>query len=651
MLSNFFNRPSKKDYKIIRDMKKFQNLFNKNFFLSISVLFFLITISFTNFGYLKDKAYPFGFDDHFSYLIKAKNFEKCWFSECKGLKSIEKQLTFIEKQYEDQDIKNNDSFFLTLERQKARIFKVYHPLYSFIILGFDQFFDDLLKSRVIAHFFFVIFITLSLTLLSNLLFGKTTTILLLLVFALNNHGGWGFGHQINPYVLSQSLSMVVLYCLVKEYKKNIIVFNILSSLMHPIGIFTNFITLIFTVFVNFKEKKNINILIITINFLLIFFIYFNELSFFDKLSVRSVDIFSNDLTVLDNLKMNLKNFYYTYSVLYNFYTLPIIFLSSIIFLLIKNDKKISFIVILVYLIIFMLPLIDELQVNLPRRFMNIGAVIMVGSLSFIFIKSCLILTNKLFKKEKMKYIQSKYDFIYYLFPFLIISLLVNMNIGLKYFKNYYSFFNQNYNINFSSNQTSLIEGENILIFNNFERADYFYMLKGLHEKNYFYYFNDNKKILSRNFFEENKPIFFVSMTPFYHHEVDIYFTKKDKIEIINNENEETYFKLKSNKRSKISINGKIFELNKNNTKNSIDDIFLNDKKIIIEVLDGKIQFLKLGKQKRFNFPWNRKIYASINVGNVQKSINFQIPEIFDCKVNIVDDSGSSVLFAVSDCKI
>ena len=101
--------------------------------------------------------------------------------------------------------------------------------------------------------------------------------------------------------------------------------------------------------------------------------------------MRSADIFSNDLTVLDNLKRNLKNFYYTYSGLYNFYTLPIIFLSSIIFLLIKNDKKISFIVILVYLMIFMLPLIDKPHVNLPRRFMNIGAVIMVGSLSFIFI--------------------------------------------------------------------------------------------------------------------------------------------------------------------------------------------------------------------------------------------------------------------------
>ena len=72
--------------------------------------------------------------------------------------------------------------------------------------------------------------------------------------------------------------------------------------MHPIGIFTNFITLIFTIFVNFKEKQKINILIIIVNFLLILFIYFNEFSFFDELSTRSAEIFSNDLNIFDNLK-------------------------------------------------------------------------------------------------------------------------------------------------------------------------------------------------------------------------------------------------------------------------------------------------------------------------------------------------------------
>ena len=38
-------------------MKLFQNLFNKNFFLSISALVFLATIAFTNFGYIKDSTY------------------------------------------------------------------------------------------------------------------------------------------------------------------------------------------------------------------------------------------------------------------------------------------------------------------------------------------------------------------------------------------------------------------------------------------------------------------------------------------------------------------------------------------------------------------------------------------------------------------
>ena len=230
-------------------------------------------------------------------------------------------------------------------------------------------------------------------------------------------------------------------------------------------------------------------------------------------------------------------------------------------------------------------------------------------------------------------------------------MLVNINLGLKNFKQYYSFFNLNYDIQFSKNQTDLIKGENVLIFKNIELADYFYMIEGLHEKNHFYYYSDDKKILDPDFLKIDKPIYFISMAPFYHTDVNIYFTKKDKIEIINNENEETYFKLGSNKKSKILINGNVFELNQNNIKNSSDDIFLNDKKVIIEVLEGKVKFLKLGKQKEFNFPWNRKINASISLNNSQKSINFKIPEIFNCRVNIVNDTGSSVLYALSDCII
>ena len=73
----------------------------KNFCLYISVIFFVTTIAFTNFGYLKDREYPYGFDDYFSYIIKSKNFEKCWLSDCKGLQSIEDQIISIEKQSEN----------------------------------------------------------------------------------------------------------------------------------------------------------------------------------------------------------------------------------------------------------------------------------------------------------------------------------------------------------------------------------------------------------------------------------------------------------------------------------------------------------------------------------------------------------------------
>ena len=52
------------------------------------------------------------------------------------------------------------------------------------------------------------------------------------------------------------------------------------------------------------------------------------------------------------------------------------------------------------------------------------------------------------------------------------------------------------------------------------------MIEGLHEKNHFYYYNDDKKILDPDFLKKDKPMYFISMSPFYHTDVNIYFTKK-----------------------------------------------------------------------------------------------------------------------------
>ena len=85
--------------------------------------------------------------------------------------------------------------------------------------------------------------------------------------------------------------------------------------------------------------------------------------------------------------------------------------------------------------------------------------------------------SKFFKKEKFNIVYPKFGYILYLFPILLFSLLININLGIKNFKDYYSTLNNNYDLKFSPNQTDLIEGENVLIFNKIERADYFYMLK------------------------------------------------------------------------------------------------------------------------------------------------------------------------------
>ena len=112
--------------------------------------------------------------------------------------------------------------------------------------------------------------------------------------------------------------------------------------------------------------------------------------------------------------------------------------------------------------------------------------------------------------------------------------------------------------------------------------------------------------------KKNIPIYFVTMTPFYHTDTDEYFSKKDRIVITNNENEETFFKIETSKKAKILVNGEVLNLNENNVKNLSKNISLKDNKINIEVLDGKIRFLKIGKQKDYNFPWQKKISVLID---------------------------------------
>ena len=95
-------------------------------------------------------------------------------------------------------------------------------------------------------------------------------------------------------------------------------------------------------------------------------------------------------------------------------------------------------------------------------------------------------------------------------------------------------------------------------------------------------------------------------SPFYHDDIDEYFSIGDKVIISNNEYDETFLKLGSSQKSKILVNNKISEFKQKGLKNSGTDLNIRATKINIEVLEGKFKFSKLGKQNNFNL-WERKI--------------------------------------------
>lgn len=612
---------------------------NKNILVLLSVIIFFSSIAFTNFGFLKDRDYPYGFDNHFSFLIKSKNFEHCFFNKCSGLASIESQVESFNEGYKNQ-----------FERFKAQIFKIYHPLYSILILATDYFFDDLLKSRLVLHFLFLFLILYSLILLSNLFFNKYTTCLVLIFFSLNNYGGWGFGHQINPFILSQSFSMLIYYYLIKDYKIKAAFVNIFASLMHPIGIFTNLLTIIFVLFTNFKKHFGKNFLLILVNLILILFIYFNELSFFETVSIKNNEIFSYNVSYFEILKKNIITFFYTYKVLFNLYTLPIILFSPIIYSLLKKDKKITILIILTYLMIFITVIVDKPGVRLPQRFLNISGLILVGSFFYVLIYYFKIFITYL-KEKKYKNNNFKKNFEIIIFPILILCFFTNIKLGIENFKNYYSYFDTNYDISFSKNQITLIDDNSIIIFDDFERVDYFFMLHGLHKNNFFYYANNDKIFFNKDLLTSDRTKYFVSMSPFYHDDIDEYFSIGDKIIISNNEYDETFLKLGSSQKSKILVNNKIIDLNKKGLKNSGTDLNIRATKINIEVLEGKFKFLKLGKQNNFNLPWERKISVFIKSKNYEKKIDFKKSKMLNCDLEIINDQGSSILHKLINCKI
>lgn len=616
-----------------------------NIFFILSLLIFLSSAINTNFGYLKDRSYPFAFDNYFGFLIKSKNFDLCVNdSGCKGLQSIEKQ---IENFSDPQNHK--------VERLKAQVFKIYHPVYSLSISAINFIINDIFISLNIINIFFIIIVIFSIIKFTIELFSKEVATLLLVLFSVNNYHGWGYASHINPFVLSQAFSMLVFYFLLKNKKNYVIIFNILASLTHPIGIFTNAISIFFVFFSSYKKSFKDNLIIIPCLFLILF-IYFNDLSFFENINLRNSKILDKDYNFFSLMYGNISKFFFVFNPMIKPYGLAILVACSLFFISHQKIKNKTLLILLIYIMTLMTVIFDKPFITLPQRFMNITGIILLGS----FIYSWIYLINRFvniidFKKFSVKNFNNNNisnfilkDFSILIVPIFFIFYFQNIFNGIFYYKDYFSYFDKNYNVNFSKKQIKLIKDNSHLIFDNSERADYFYMLNGLHKNNYFYYNFlplDNEILLKEN-------IYLITLSPLYSkkYNSDLFFSKNSTFKIINKEEKSIFLKFEIYKDTTFKLNNKEFKYIKTITDKKVEKViplYLVENEF--EVIDGKIKITSLGDFNNLNLPWGKDIFILFEKQNINKKISFKQPFYSNCKIEIINDEGTSVLSKISEC--
>jgi hypothetical protein len=626
----------------------------KKIFIFLSFLVFFASALETNFGYLKNKEYPNGYDNHFSYLIKSVNLKNCFFkNSCDGLKTIENQ--FIQN-------KKKNSYNHQVERFSAQIFKIYHIFYSFFIMVIDEIFNDILKSRLVAHLIFLPIIGISIFLFSQKLFGYKVSCGLLIIYAFNNYHGWGYGSQINPFVLSQSFSMLAFVFLLNMSYLKSSAFSILCSLTHPIGIFTNLINVFFICLNNQKNFFYKKLFFIFINIILIIYIYLNKSSFYDEIVIGNSSIFAKDINLIKLMISNVDKFFYAYEPMIKYYGLPLLLCCTFFFTTESKNRKKTILTCLILLMAIGTIILDKPNVTLPQRFMNITGIILLGSFFYTFIflirkfkKNFLSLKIEILNFSTINFLKLIKLFSFlptYFFLIFLFVLLSNIAGGIKLHLKYYEYFDNNHNVSFSKEQINLVDQNSIVIFDTFEKADYFYLLYGVQKNHYLYY---DKLGLDQEIFNKKNPKYFVKMSKLYEklNDSDIFIYQDEKIIFNNNDKISFFITVDVYENSQINLNNKLIELKKNylNHKKKYS-LKLNSGINILTVKKGKIKLISYNDDSNFNWPWNKDVNLKIYKINKKYEIDFndRLDKFNNCKTKIVNDDGSSHLFAIFDCK-
>ncbi|MCP4665845.1 MAG: hypothetical protein GY849_05725, partial [Deltaproteobacteria bacterium] len=174
------------------------------------------------------RALPPEVDDSLSYVLKSRQMEECFYQDCPALSDLRKQLS---KKYVNDHTRP--------ERRLAgsRIFPVYHPLLSVMILGLKKLGLDWMTAYKVIWTVGPLFFGLAFAYLLASLWGLPAAGLALGLLAFKVFPGTGL-HRVVPSNLAMAMAAILWARIISQNGKAmwaLVIGSILMIAMHPIG--------------------------------------------------------------------------------------------------------------------------------------------------------------------------------------------------------------------------------------------------------------------------------------------------------------------------------------------------------------------------------------------------------------------------------
>ena len=578
------------------------------------------------------------------YILKKTQLENCFFKECRFNQSFEEYI--------------NDGSIDDPRIIKRAVLE-YHPFYSLVFTGIDYFINNnYLSFYFISHlasllFIYFLFKIFSIKYKDLISFQNITIGFLIFIFTFNLLYEWRDAAKLNF-----GLFMYLLIPLIKqkEIKNKYYFLNILQIFIHPFGIISSFIILLFYYFKSHKYqinefinfKINLKKKIITIFSLFVLVIYYlSGIKYVDSsLSIHSALLLDNFASIVSINKNNLISYYISTP---NFIFLILFFIT---FFVKKstNNKIFIYIFIIINLIHLINPSPEKSLIELFDFYIKFLSILfsleIYRNLNKKLLKFAIIVPIIVFQI----FFQAKNAYI-----FLKVRPVIDSAFYSKPSLEVINFINKKKN-----RIIYLVGSQDLLLYNQLNNGliNNKIFFNGLSHNKFKKYFQKNPEILIIFDLFNNPHSAFFNDKEIYTNKIRIFsnlFYNGDILKLKNNSKEKIEINLFSKHSSQISINNNFFDI-KNNENFKIDVEPYTSINIKMKKIDGYLKLVSIkNPESSYNYPWKKNIVMNVknNFLKRERLIDFSEKLVFFdfCRIKDILQDDSQIIYALGTCKV